>query len=154
MALDTKYRDEFIELSHKDAGIEFVALQPVAIVDHVCSVDDSTLRTIIGQVSNPPFDAKDLQASNSPASCSCRRMTHSMDNDCPTLMFTARMTLVAAEELVGRRSSASLVSIIPDSLCYRIIACIESLSRASRQQKSLASRQECIRSMRVDQGHG
>ena len=51
MALDTKFRDEFIELSHEDTGNEFVALQPVAIVDHVCSVDDSTLKNIIGQVS-------------------------------------------------------------------------------------------------------
>ncbi|CAK0780061.1 hypothetical protein CVIRNUC_004926 [Coccomyxa viridis] len=49
MALDMKLRDEFIELSHEDTGIEFVALQPVAIVDHVCSVDDSTLKNIIGQ---------------------------------------------------------------------------------------------------------
>ena len=47
MALDTKFRDEFIELSHEDTGIEFVALQPVAIVDHVCSVDEVTLKSII-----------------------------------------------------------------------------------------------------------
>ena len=47
MALDTKLRDEFIELSHEDLGIEFVALQPVAIVDHVCSVDEATLKSII-----------------------------------------------------------------------------------------------------------
>ena len=47
MALDTKLRDEFIELSHEDTGIEFVALQPVAIVDHVCSVDEATLKSII-----------------------------------------------------------------------------------------------------------
>jgi len=47
MALDTKLRDEFIELSHEDHGIEFIALQPVAIVDHVCSVDEATLKFII-----------------------------------------------------------------------------------------------------------
>lgn len=79
MALDTRFRDEFIELSHEDTGIEFVALQPVAIVDHVCSVDDSTLKTIIGQVRKLPFGAKDDQASNSPASCTCRRVTHSIN---------------------------------------------------------------------------
>ncbi len=109
MALDMKLRDEFIELSHEDTGIEFVALQPVAIVDHVCSVDDSTLKDIIGQVSKLPTGAKDDQASDSPASCNCRRMTRSMDNACPTLTFTCRMTLGAAEESVGRRSSAFLV---------------------------------------------
>ncbi len=47
MLLDTKLRDEFIELSHEEVGIEFVALQPVAIVDHVCSIDESTLKFII-----------------------------------------------------------------------------------------------------------
>ena len=47
MALDTKLRDEFIELSHEDTGIEFIAVQPVAILDHVCSVNDATLKSII-----------------------------------------------------------------------------------------------------------
>lgn len=47
MALDTKLRDEFIGLSHEDTGIEFIAVQPVAILDHVCSVNDATLKSII-----------------------------------------------------------------------------------------------------------
>ena len=110
MALDTKYRDEFIELSHEDTGIEFVALQPVAIVDHVCSVDNSTLKNIIGQVSKRLMDATDLKASDSPASRNRRHMTHSMDRACPTLLFPFRMKLAAVGEWVGRRSSASWVS--------------------------------------------
>ena len=47
MSLDTKLKDEFIELSHEDIGIEFIALQPVAIVDHVCSIDEATLKSIV-----------------------------------------------------------------------------------------------------------
>ena len=151
MALDTKFRDEFIELSHEDAGIEFVALQPVAIVDHVCSVHDSTLKTIIGQVSKPLSATVDLQANSCPAKYIWQRMTHSVDKVCPTLLCTSRMTLVAADESVGRRSSVFLVSrYIPDSWTYRSIACNVASSKASSQQTSLPSRERCIRGMHVD----
>jgi hypothetical protein len=46
MALDVKLAGD-LPLLHEEQPVEFVALQPVAIVDHVCSVDEDTLRSIV-----------------------------------------------------------------------------------------------------------
>lgn len=47
MALDVKLGSE-VPLLQEQRPVEFVALQPVAIVDHVCSVDEETLKSIVG----------------------------------------------------------------------------------------------------------
>ncbi|CAL8468805.1 g8346 [Coccomyxa elongata] len=47
MALDVKLGSE-VPLLQEERPVEFVALQPVAIVDHVCSVDEDTLKSIVG----------------------------------------------------------------------------------------------------------
>lgn len=47
MALDVKLGSE-VPLLQEQRPVEFVALQPVAIVDHVCSVDEGTLKSIVG----------------------------------------------------------------------------------------------------------
>ena len=46
--MDVKLRDDAVLVADGDAGAEFVALQPVAIVDHVVSMsDEQALRSII-----------------------------------------------------------------------------------------------------------
>lgn len=47
MALDVKLGGD-LPLLHEQQPVEFVALQPVAIVDHVCSVDEDTLKSVVG----------------------------------------------------------------------------------------------------------
>lgn len=51
MALDVKLRDDLLVLHEiePEQEVEFIALQPVSIVDHVCSVDEDTLKSIIEQ---------------------------------------------------------------------------------------------------------
>lgn len=44
--LDDKLRED-VSLLHEEQPVEFVALQPVALVDHVCSVDEDTLKSIV-----------------------------------------------------------------------------------------------------------
>jgi hypothetical protein len=49
MALDVKLRDELLLLheNEPEQQVEFIALQPVSIVDHVCSVNEDNLKSII-----------------------------------------------------------------------------------------------------------